>query len=105
MTFAVEVSEMRLIDADAFEANMQNEWERNEISNGEWIRFREMLNAEPTIEIDRKRGKWVKKAGSDLYYCSECDLPSLHDWRYCERCGADMRSEDDYCSRGECKDG
>lgn len=39
----------RLIDADAFEANMQNEWERNEISNSEWIHFREMINAEPII--------------------------------------------------------
>lgn len=39
----------RLIDADAFEANMQNEWEHNEISNSEWIHFREMINAEPTI--------------------------------------------------------
>lgn len=47
------------------------------------------------IEVPRARGAWIKKRGSSLYYCSECDLPSLHDWPYCERCGADMRGGDD----------
>lgn len=41
---------MRLIDADAFELNVQNEWERNEISNGDWILFRQLINEEPTID-------------------------------------------------------
>lgn len=46
----------------------------------------------PTIE-ERKKGKWIKK-DCDLLYCSECDLPSLHPWPYCERCGADMRGNE-----------
>lgn len=41
---------------------------------------------------ERKTGKWIKK-GCDLLYCSECDLPSLHPWPYCERCGAKMEVE------------
>ena len=45
----------RLIDADALERDMQNEWEQNEISNGEWIRFREILNDVPTIDP----AKWI----------------------------------------------
>ena len=40
-------------------------------------------------EGERKTGKWIKK-DCDLLYCSECDLPSLHPWPYCERCGAKM---------------
>ena len=39
----------RLIDADAIEATVQDLWMQNEISNGDWIAFREMLNSEPTI--------------------------------------------------------
>ena len=39
----------RLIDADVLERDMQYEWERNEISNGDWISFREILNSQPTI--------------------------------------------------------
>lgn len=46
------------------------------------------INILPTIE-ERKTGKWIKK-DCDLLYCSECDLPSLHQWPYCERCGAKM---------------
>lgn len=41
---------------------------------------------------ERKTGKWIKK-DCDLLYCSECDLPSLQPWPYCERCGAKMLQE------------
>ncbi len=39
----------RLIDADAFEATVQDLWMENEISNSDWIGFRETLNSIPTI--------------------------------------------------------
>ena len=41
-------------------------------------------------------GRWVKKKDSDLFYCSECDLPSMHKWQYCERCGAKMDGGDEH---------
>ena len=47
----------RLIDADELERDMQNEWERNEISNGDWIAFREILNSQPTVSP--KQGRWI----------------------------------------------
>ena len=47
------------------------------------------------MEAPRARGTWIKKRGTGIYYCSECGLPSLHDWPYCERCGADMRGLND----------
>lgn len=96
---------MRLIDADAFEANMQNEWERNEISNGEWIHFREMLKDEPTIEQPvRMKGKWERHYSrpnvyADMYWhCSICGYKNSNNWaniyhRYCPHCGSEMEEE------------
>ena len=51
------------------------------------VHIKDLIKMMPTIE--RKTGKWIKK-DCDLLYCSECDLPSLHPWPYCERCGAKM---------------
>ena len=39
---------MRLIDADEFELYVQKEWENNEISNSDWIQFREWLRDQET---------------------------------------------------------
>lgn len=39
----------RLIDAGVFEDYVQNEWELNELSNGDWVRFREWLRDQPSI--------------------------------------------------------
>ena len=41
-------------------------------------------------------GRLVKKKDSELFYCSECDLPSMHKWQYCERCGAKMYGGDEH---------
>lgn len=39
----------RLIDAQAFEMFVQEKWEQNEISNGDWMSFREWLRDQETI--------------------------------------------------------
>ena len=72
---------MRMIDADALK-------EKAFGKRGGLIHTAD-IDSMPTIE--RKTGKWIKK-DCDLLYCSECDLPSLHPWPYCERCGAKMDS-------------
>lgn len=78
---------MRLIDADALIRKFKT---ASPVAiDG---RARQMVEEMPTVE-ERKKGKWVKKRNSGLLYCSECDLPSMHNWPYCERCGADMRGE------------
>lgn len=56
---------------------------------------RKIIEEAPPVQAERKKGKWIKKAGSDLWYCSECDLPSMHNWPYCERCGTDMRKDNE----------
>ena len=37
-----------------------------------------------------RHGRWIKKNDQGVFYCSECDLPSLQMWPYCEQCGAKM---------------
>lgn len=80
---------MRLIDADAFECHMQNEWERNEISNGEWIHFREMLNSEITIVPFTTT--WLNPYCP--YKCEHCGRYVDSKERYCPNCG---READNY---------
>ena len=44
---------MRLIDADEFENYVFDEWVKNEISNSEWMTFRELLKEqESVVEFD-----------------------------------------------------
>ena len=84
----------RPIDADALDAKAQKLWERNEITNGEWLLIRQLLSEQPTIDAEPVRhGKWLWLDG---VRCSECNyklettgLPS-----YCPNCGADMRGEE-----------
>ena len=84
---------MRLIDADALELDVQNLWMQNEISNGDWVGFREMLNSQETIvefagDINKvmvkgieyfpqKTGKWLKK---NRVYSEESHI---EDWQSC----------------------
>ena len=105
---------MRLIDADTLYERLRDDEDLarqrvidtpNSFPNGmlnpaavrymaqlsERTRIKEIVYDAPTIEPERKTGKWIKK-DCDLLYCSECDLPSLHPWPYCERCGAKMDS-------------
>lgn len=113
---------MRLINADAFEDDMCNLWMQNEISNGDWIGFREMLNSQETVvEFDgdinkvvvkgveyfpQKTGKWkLLRKGNDTsdYECTNC-LGILMDvanddnhelQSYCGMCGARMVGEEE----------
>ena len=109
---------MRLIDADAFENKMYHEAFENDASyneynpmarwdSGLWIRYKMFENVvadAPSIDIEPKRGEWVKRTHNTLIaqvnfaYCSECGQPIMHEhtrplWSFCPNCGADMRKE------------
>ena len=58
------------------------------------------INALPSAEPQRKKGKWIKMSDADGIYwaCSECgeDIPrteSIDKINFCPNCGADMRGE------------
>lgn len=82
---------MRLIDADALE---RNGWHMNRTVRVDKdtmeIQTRKPTDF-PTIEPQRKRGKWIKLFAW-RYICSECgDWWTTGDFNYCPNCGADMR--------------
>lgn len=89
---------MRLINADALkqEFPQNTDWEYP-VNTNEYVC--EIIDSQPTIEPERKRGRWegtllVKNSGR--VKCSECyaiyDLYTQAQYfKYCPNCGADMR--------------
>ena len=88
---------MRLIDADALEKYLSDA--EIEATRQRKYVFASALNTIcgnvrnfPTIEPERKKGKWINK--KNIYgvaYCSECDY-ELHtdDTNFCPNCGSRM---------------
>lgn len=89
---------MRLIDGDALidtiEQMMKHQIDADDIC--------EMIQNFPTIEPERKKGKWIEEDdGWDgvFWRCSECNEPFYlvegtpvdNEYHYCPNCGADMR--------------
>ena len=86
---------MRLIDADKLYPD------RMTTKGGVAISQSQIANA-PTVEPERKTGKWVegkKTTGYIKWNCSECGLlvrnPQKPWYEYCPKCGADMREVQD----------
>lgn len=85
----------RLIDADALRLMKVEECAGHTIDYAagwkaciDWVRTLPTVDAAPVVH-----GRWIKKNDQGVFYCSECDLPSLQWWPYCERCGAKMETE------------
>ena len=102
---------MRTIDGDALLKRVQQEEIQAQVhgrefstcflSQGgtpstEWWYVEDLIENAPTIESERKKGKWkLLKDGSAI--CSECGFTQqcawdLDNWdNFCHHCGADMR--------------
>ena len=63
-----------------------------------------LLDDAPSIDIEPKRGEWVKRTHNTLIaqvnfaYCSECGQPIMHEhtrplWNFCPNCGCAMTKE------------
>ena len=92
---------MRAIDADACESYF---WEH--LDDNGMAAAMNAINDMPTIEPQRKKGKWIygeSEAGNDGYYCSKCgnfvpwkydeyDIDFIKEFLFCNNCGADMRT-------------
>lgn len=95
---------MRLIDADAFRREIDNHWpfskseqSKHGLADMAKSTLLYVLNAMPTIEPERKKGKWIKLYAGN-YKCSECgdwwgndNNEMIEDFKFCPNCGADMR--------------
>ena len=94
----------RLIDADALknEFPKDSDWEYP-VNTNEYVC--EMIDAQPTIEPERKTGEWLELTNTNhTYVCSVCGrmLVNITDGKntvtknypFCH-CGADMRGEHD----------
>lgn len=98
----------RPIDADELSRRMYNEAfekdsEDQRLDSGCWIRYRlfeKILKEQPTIESERKVGKWIDHSDDGYVECPFCgnatncddNIDELH---YCFSCGAKMRGEED----------
>ena len=91
---------MRLIDADALEPSEMIQ----PLGNGryEYVRivYMDDIDEMPTIEPERKTGKWVNNI-HDLPVCDQCGYMTPYDraiddyeyGNFCPNCGANMRGE------------
>lgn len=86
---------MSLIDREALIA----EYDRVHI--GQPGGARKLMVDAPTVEPERKKGKWIKGVGENgittSEFCSCCRYENKHwcDWNFCPNCGADMREKQD----------
>jgi hypothetical protein len=107
-----KVNNMRLIDADALkDGYMHMGYDPNEHPEESYMEgwckgfnaavdhcIGHVIHA-PTIEPERKTGKWIYHKdwdddGECGYECSECGMGSEVNYNYCMRCGAKMEEGD-----------
>ena len=83
---------MRAIDADALKEDLTRFYD-NEVT------ARKLIDEQPTIQPEPKRGKWIKTARwGRVYYCDQCrnylDFDGVNAGRgstnFCPNCGARM---------------
>ena len=90
---------MRMIDADALKMEFpkDEDWDYPVNTNSYVC---ELIDEQPTIEPERKKGEWIKggeqpyfRKHFDIVVCSICNKRGEHRWNFCPNCGADMRTE------------
>lgn len=97
---------MRLIDADALIPMMKYATTDSDIGvfpiKIGFDAIVKVINAQPTIEPEQKKGKWIatQEWGGRNYSCSCCRFSFMVDtcmyepmWIFCPNCGAEMKGE------------
>lgn len=101
---------MRLIDGDKLKRKAQKcateAWKMNVTARVETVinQAIDWIDAMPTIEPERKKGRWIFDEKDFLTKCSECgwqmiddvmESPNIVGFNYCPNCGAEMRGNAD----------
>lgn len=93
---------MRLIDADALDCLAWQDGEHGTTFDDGVMWVLEKISELPTIDPERKKGKWIDNETSyadgvrQTCTCSVCGQRSVRLLgRFCRWCGADMRGEKD----------
>lgn len=102
---------MRLIDADALMDDINRAINAMTaigiVVDGDWLwaKLNDALDNAPTIEPERKTGRWIKHPevknvyGGTCIECSQCGekyvVQHMEDEKYCRNCGARMEEEDE----------
>ena len=85
---------MRLIDADAFLSQIEDQYMEHDITREKYMDLEDRIMQQPTIE-ERKKGSWIYMHNEDgwkiWYECSECGKTFSYAGNYCPECGAKMR--------------
>ena len=88
------ISRAAVLDAIDHERNLLIEQKRFGAEHVVVHHARRLIEESPVVDAAPVvHGRWVKKNDQGVFYCSECDLPSLQWWPYCEKCGAKMETE------------
>lgn len=93
---------MRLIDADAFRKRLdehypftKDEQSKHGMADIAKSAVLFVLEKMPTIEPERKRGKWTKENACEFCGFQPWFERDIHTLSFCPNCGADMRGEKD----------
>ena len=88
---------MRLIDADALLHQIRCGYTEYPVMIEIRNALEKFIDEAPTIEPERKKGKWkeVESCGCYMSECSACGSLYRASSSYCPICGADMRGDSD----------
>ena len=96
---------MRLIDADKLCEDLLERWNTADTRKEELIRavmadiVTPIIVCQPTIEPERKTGKWIKISPANIYECSRCGKNIMTDdisaYDFCHGCGSYNGGEQD----------
>ena len=86
---------MRTIDGDALIARLE-EWNTSDSTDKALYNFTlHRILEQPTIEPERKKGKWINVRHDNVAECDKCGITGRAWMNFCFDCGADMREPED----------